>query len=301
MREQSTNQFRFSQGLKTSLISIFVNMILAVIKSFTGIIGRSYALLADGVESVMDIFSSTIVYSGFKISSIPPDHNHPFGHGRAESLAAMVVSLSLVSAGVIIAIQSVRELFIPHVGPHPATLIILLLVIITKELLFRFLFKAGQSYESTAMISDAWHSRSDALTSLAAFVGISITLIGGTKYNSADEWAALFASGIILYNGIRLFKVALGEIMDEAVDPTIETRVRQVAEQIRRVRAVEKCRVRKSGYGYFLELHIEVDGHMTVIESHDVAHQVKDALLKSEIKVIDATIHIEPSHGDYPH
>lgn len=292
-------QQRAKKGMQTAVVSIFINMILAVVKIMGGILGHSYALVADGIESFLDIFSSTIVWGGIKIGAIPPDKNHPFGHGRAESLAGVMVSFGLIVAGIMIALQSIRELFMPQYTPYPFTLIILIVVIITKELLSRFLLRVGQGYESTAMVSDAWHSRSDALTSAAAFVGISISLLSHGQFAAADDWAALVASGIILFNGARILKMSIAEIMDEAVDPVIEEKIRNITKSVSKVKGVEKCRIRKSGFAYFVELHVEVDGEITVTEGHNIAHLVKDALINSEIKILDATIHIEPYEGEY--
>jgi cation diffusion facilitator family transporter len=292
-------QVRASKGMQTALVSVFINLTLSVVKILGGIFGNSYALIADGIESFLDIFSSTIVWGGLKIGSLPPDRNHPFGHGRAESLAGVMVSFGLIAAGIMIAVQSIREIFSPQFTPYPFTLVILIGVIVTKELLSRFLLKVGKEFDSTSLVSDAWHSRSDALTSAAAFIGISISLLSHGKLAAADDWAALIASGIILFNGIRIVKMSIGEIMDEAVDPIIEERVRLIARSVNKVKGVEKCRIRKSGFTYFVELHVEVDGSMTVTEGHNIAHLVKDALLNSELKILDATIHIEPFQVEY--
>ena len=271
-----------------------VNMALAFIKVFTGFIGNSYALIADGVESVTDIFTSIIVFSGFKIGAKPPDENHPWGHGKAESLAALFVALILCVVAVGIALQSIKEIANPSLAPAPYTLIVLVVVIFSKELLFRFLLKKSKDLDSLALKADAWHSRSDSLTSLAAFVGIGVSLFGGEKYVSADDWAALFASGIILFNGIKILRSATDGLMDTSSDPEIEARVRNIAKGIEGVINVEKCRVRQSGSGFFLEVHIEVDGGISVYNGHEMAHRVKGALIDSNLKIIDAVIHVEP-------
>jgi len=289
---------RIEKGIRITMVGILTNMFLAAIKIVTGIFGHSYALVADGIESLLDIFSSTIVLSGLTIGAIPADNDHPFGHGKAESLAAMVVSLVLIGVAVGIAYKSVCEIFVPHHIPARFTLIVLAGVIIIKEVLFRFVFKVGKSVDSLSLKVDAWHHRSDALTSVAAFIGISIALIGGKGYESADDWAALFASGVIAFNGCRLLKFAINEIMDAAPPPEIEKTIRQAARQVNEVIAVEKCRVRKSGLGYFVDIHVEVDGDLPVRLGHTIAHQVKDALLGTDIGVIDASVHIEPPKSE---
>src|SRR5271154_4656333 len=180
-------QKQLDRGVSSVLIGLSSNVILAVIKIITGIFGNSYALLADGIESTLDIFSSVVVLGGIKISSMPADENHPYGHGKAESLAAMTVSLILVMAGIGIAIKSVLEIMQPHHTPAFFTLIVLVGVIIIKETLFRFIFSVGKSVNSLSIKTEAWHHRSDALTSIAAFIGISIAIIGGKGYESADD------------------------------------------------------------------------------------------------------------------
>jgi cation diffusion facilitator family transporter len=288
-------QNRFDRGVSTVLVGLSSNVILAAIKIITGIIGNSYALLADGIESTLDIFSSAVVLGGLKISSLPPDENHPYGHGKAESLAAMIVSLILLMAGLSIAVKSTLEIMQPHHTPAFFTLIILIGVIIIKEILFRFLFSVGKSVNSLSLTAEAWHHRSDALTSTAAFIGISIAIIGGRGYESADDWAALAASGIIIFNGINMLRHAVKEIMDYAPNPQTEEAIRSIAGRIKGVAAIEKCRVRKSGLTLFVDIHVQVNGDMQVRQAHAIAHEVKDALITSSLGIADVLVHIEPA------
>lgn len=286
---------RFDRGVSTVLVGLSSNVLLAVIKIVTGIIGNSYALLADGIESTMDIFSSVVVLGGIKISSMPADENHPYGHGKAESLAAMSVALILLMAGIGIAVESVLDIMRPHHTPTVFTLIVLITVIIIQETLFRFIFSVGESVNSLSIKTEAWHHRSDALTSVAAFIGISIAVIGGKGYERADDLAALVASGIIIFNGINMLKGAVQEIMDYAPHPEIEETIRSIAGRVGGVAAIEKCRVRKSGLNLFVDIHVEVDGHMPVHQAHTIAHEVKDALIKSSLGIADVLVHIEPA------
>ncbi len=288
-------QNRFDRGVSTVLVGLSSNVILAAIKIVTGILGNSYALLADGIESTLDIFSSAVVLGGIKISSLPADENHPYGHGKAESLAAMTVSLVLLMAGIGIAIKSVLEIMQPHHAPAFFTLIVLVGVIIIKEILFRFLFSVGESVDSLSLKTEAWHHRSDALTSVAAFIGISIAIIGGKGYESADDWAALAASGIIIFNGIIMLNLAVKEIMDYAPNPETEETIRTIAGQVAGVSAIEKCRVRKSGLNLFVDIHVEVNGQMQVHKAHAIGHEVKDALMTSSLGIADVLVHIEPA------
>ena len=206
-------------GLRLSKLALLINAVLAAIKIAAGVIGNSYVLIADGIESTADIFSSVVVWGGLRVAVIPADENHPYGHGKAESVASVVVSMVLLGAALLIAAQSVREIMTPHQAPHWFTLPVLLAVIVIKETMFRLAFRVGSSIESTALKSDAWHHRSDALTSAAAFLGITIALIGGPGYESADDWAALLACGVIAWNGFRLLRAAMDEVMDATVSP----------------------------------------------------------------------------------
>ena len=281
-------------GLKVSGSAIAINLTLALVKVSTGVVGNSYALIADGIESTTDIFSSLIVIGGLRISSRPPDESHPYGHGKAESLAGLIVALFLLGAATLIAVQSIGEILSPGKSPAWYTLVVLGLVILVKEWLFRRMLKVGDEMESSALRNDAWHHRSDAITSLATFIGISIALIGGEGFEAADDWAALLACGIIAFNGIRLLRAALNEVMDAAAPDEIEEQIRQVACGVEGVVEIEKCRVRKSGLGYLMDLHVVVDGKMAVQQGHLIGHTVKNRLMAGPIPVSDVIIHIEP-------
>ena len=281
-------------GLRLSKLALVINAALAAVKITAGVLGHSYVLIADGIESTADIFSSVVVWSGLRVAVIPADENHPFGHGKAESVASVIVSMLLLGAALLIAVESVREILTPHQAPAWFTLPVLFAVIVIKETLFRLAFRAGHSLESTALKSDAWHHRSDALTSAAAFVGISIALVGGPGYENADDWAALLACGVIAWNGLRLLRAALDEVMDAAVSPEVVAGVRKLAGDVEGVIAIEKCRIRKSGLHLALDIHVVVDGGVSVRRGHDIAHQVKDRLLQSQHRINDVTVHIEP-------
>ncbi|MGI9108055.1 MAG: cation diffusion facilitator family transporter [Pyrinomonadaceae bacterium] len=276
------------------LVGALVNALLAAIKIGGGVIGNSGALIADGLESAADVMSSLIVWGGLRFSVKPPDENHPYGHGKAEPLAAAAASFALLAAAVLIAVESIKQILTPHSTPRWYTLIILAGVIGVKALLSRFVSNIGQGIGSSALKSDALHHLSDALTSLAAFIGISIALIGGRGYESADDWAALLACLIIFFNGARLLKDAVNEVMDIAVSPEYEGRIRLIARRVEGVIDIEKCRIRKSGLHHLIDIHVEVDGDIPVRRGHEIAHQVKDALLASEHRVLDVLVHIEP-------
>jgi len=282
-------------GLRTTLIGILANFVLAVIKGLAGLFGNSYALVADAIESASDIFSSLVVWTGLKVASKAPDEDHPYGHGKAEPLAAMVVAILLIGAAILIAIQSVENILTPHQVPAPFTLLVLGGGILVKEVLFRSVNQTGEEINSTAVKADAWHHRSDAITSVTAFIGITIALIGGAGYESADDWAALIASAIIVFNALHIFKPALREIMDAAPPSELLEEIRQVALTVEGVKGLDKSFVRKMGFEYFVDLHVRVDGQLTVKEGHQIAHLVKKAILQSNSSIYDVLVHIEPA------
>lgn len=288
------NATRAGKGMKMSLVNILLNTVLAAVKIVAGIFGNSYALITDGIESFMDIFSSTVVWGGLKIGTRPPDKEHPYGHGKAESLAAMTVSATLIVVAVGIAYQSVKEIFVPHHSPAPFTLMVLVAVIVIKEMMYRLLWTTGEEIDSNSVRADAWHSRSDALTSLAAFIGISIALIGGKQYASADDYAALFASGVIFFNGFRLLRVAVADIMDTALPFEFEEKIKNISRKVPGVVDIEKCRIRKSGLDHFVEIHVVVNGNISVFDGHQIGHEVKQALFNANLHIIDVVTHIEP-------
>ena len=265
-----------SQQLSTvPLVGIAVNAALAILKILAGVFGNSYALIADGIESTSDIVTSLVVWGGLRVSVTPADEQHPYGYGKAEALAGIVAALALLGAAVIIAVQSVREILTPHHLPHWSTLIVLILVVAIKECLARWIGKIGSAFESTSLQADAWHHHSDALTSIAAFVGITIGLVGGPGYEPADDWAALVACLIISYSSFRILWMAIKDLLDASPPKKFEEQVRVLALGVEGVQAIEKCRIRKSGTAYFVEIHVEVDGLETVQRGHDIGGHVR--------------------------
>ena len=289
-------KYRASMGIRSTIVGVIINVAFGMIKGIAGVVGNSYALIADAVESFLDIFSSVVVLGGLKIATIPPDENHPYGHGKAEPLAAMVVAFVLMATAVSLMVGSIGEISTgSHRAPEVFTLYVLIIVISVKEILFRLIFKVGKETDSTAVQADAWHHRSDALTSLAAFIGISIAIVGGKGYESADDWAALFAAGIIFFNAYRLLRPALDEIMDATPSVGLESSVRKTAMTVKGVIGLDKCYVRKMGLAYYVDLHVVVDGSISVKLGHGIAHAVKDKVKLSNPTVMDVFIHVEPS------
>jgi cation diffusion facilitator family transporter len=282
-------------GARVALLGMAINFVLAIAKITAGVLGNAYALIADGIESALDIGGSAIIWGGLKFAAKPPDASHPYGHGKAEPLAAAVVAIGVIVAALGLGVQSVREIFTPHHAPAPFTLVVLIAVVVIKELLYRFVIRLGRDVESTAVQTDAWHHRSDALTSVAAFVGISIALIGGAGWESADDYAALFACVLIAYNGYRVLSPALHEVMDTAPRGDMYDKIRAAASSVPGVVEAEKCLVRKMGLHFYVDLHVRVDGAISVRDGHDIAHEVKAAIRATEPRIADVLVHVEPA------
>lgn len=276
---------------------ILLNLLLGAAKLAGGIWGHSYALVADAAESLLDTLASLLVWAGFRVAAKPPDAEHPYGHGKASALAGLFVAATVLLAAVGIAWQSVREIITPHHGPHWLTLPLLAAVVAVKEFFSRRMLRLDEQYGATALKAEAWHHRSDALTSAAAFLGIAVGVIGGPGYEAADDWAALLACALIAFNGIGIARAAMGEIMDTAVPLETETEVRRLAGVVAGVRYVEKCRVLRSGLSLLVDIHVHVDGTLSVREGHAIAHAVKDALMAAPLTISDVAVHIEPARA----
>lgn len=282
------------QAVKTTYFSIIGSAGLALIKGVAGFFGNSYALVADALESTTDIFSSFLVLLGIKYANRPADDNHPYGHGKAEALITFLVVGFLITSASVIAYISIKNIRTPHELPEPWTLIVLGLIIIWKEISYRIVLKKSKEINSSALKADAWHHRSDAITSVAAFIGISIALVLGKGYESADDIAALFASAIIFYNSYLIFRPALGEIMDEHLYDELIEEIRTVSAKVEGVIDTEKCFIRKSGMLYHVDLHATVNADLSVKQGHDIAHLLKDTLRKEIPQLGHVLIHIEP-------
>lgn len=283
-------------AVKAIKISIFGNVFLALIKGLAGFFGNSYALIADATESTSDIFSSFLVLLGLKYANKPADENHPYGHGRIEPLVTFVVVGFLITSATIITYESIKNITTPHELPESWTLYVLGGIILWKEISYRLVIKKAEQTNSSSLKADAWHHRSDAITSIAAFSGISIALFLGKGYEAADDWAALLAAGFILYNSYLIFRPALGEIMDENLYEDMIEEIRRISLTVDGILDTEKCYVRKSGMKYHIDLHAIVDGDLTVKKGHELAHKLQDTLKTELPETEHVLIHIEPKH-----
>ncbi|AOW11157.1 cation diffusion facilitator family transporter [Flavobacterium gilvum] len=282
------------KAIKATYFSIIGNTSLALIKGAAGFFGNSYALIADAIESTTDIFASFLVLFGIKYSSKPADDNHPYGHGRAEPLITFLVVGFLITSATVIGYESITNIQTPHELPKSWTLYVLGAIILWKEYSFRLVMKRSKETNSSSLKADAWHHRSDAITSVAAFIGISTALFLGKGYEAADDWAALFAALFIIYNSYLIFRPALGEIMDEHLYDDLVEEIREVSHQVEGIIDTEKCFIRKAGMKYHVDLHARVNGDITVKEGHDLSHLLKDTLREKIPELGHVLIHIEP-------
>lgn len=282
------------KAIGTSIFSICVNALLAVIKFVTGILGNSFALIADAIESTADVFSSFLVLVGLKYSTRPADENHPYGHGRFEVISTFAVIGFLVISATVIAYESILNIRTPHSAPETFTLYVLGGIILFKELSYRYVIRKSKETQSSSLKADAWHHRSDAITSVMAFIGISVAVLLGEGFEAADDWAALIASGIIVYNAYKIFRPVLSEISDEQLYEGLIEQIREISLTVDGVVATEKCHVRKMGMTYYVDLHMIVDGNITVVEGHQIAHNLKDEIQRQIPHVADVLVHTEP-------
>jgi cation diffusion facilitator family transporter len=297
MAESSPERARTLE--RNTLVGLVASIGLAVVKGVAGLLGHSSALVADAVESLADAIGSIVVWQGLRVARREPDSEHPYGYGKAEALAALSVGVLLIAAAVVIVAKATSEMVVAHSAPASWTLAVLVAVIVVKEGLFRFLLGGAELHDSDAARADAWHHRSDAITSAAAVVGVAIAIWGPAwtgvpKLVLADEVAALVASGIILVTAWRLVRPSLRELLDGSVHERIDE-VRAVASSIDGVRLVEKLYVRKSGAAYHVDLHLHVDPSMSVHDAHALAGKVKAAIRARVPGVRHVLIHVEPA------
>jgi cation diffusion facilitator family transporter len=284
-----------AKAKKTALVSLLTNILMASVKGAAGILGHSDALIADAIESCADIFSSLLVLIGIQYASKPADEDHPYGHGKAEPLVTFAVVGFLLVSATIIAVESVRHLTEKQEQPAFFTLYVLAAIILIKELSYQYVYRKGQQTNSSSLKADAWHHRSDALSSLIAFLGILSTFVLGKGFEKADDWAALLASFFIVYNAYRIFRPALGEIMDEHTHHDLIDQIHLSAAEVPGVVGIEKCWARKNGMTYVVDLHLELDGNLSVTEGHAISHALKDHLMLAFPYLTDILIHIEPA------
>lgn len=279
---------------RAAALGIVVNVGLTIAKLVGGLVGHSYALVADAAESGFDLFGSLAVWTGVRIADRDATDEYPFGFGKAEALAGATVALLLLIASVGIAVASIHEIRTPHHAPAPWTLAVLASVIVIKELMARRVRRVATAAGSSALAADAQHHRSDAITSAAAFLGIAVALIGGDGWESADDWAALVAAGVIAWNGFSLLRTAVADLMDRIASPDVVRSIRAAAAAVDDVRDVEKLAVRRAGRGYWVDIHVQADPRMSLEAAHIVSGKVKGAIRAATPQVLGVLVHMEP-------
>jgi cation diffusion facilitator family transporter len=283
------------EAARIGLISFLSNLILACIKAATGIIGNSYALIADAIESFADIFSSLFLFFGLRYTQRPADETHPYGHGRLEPLLTFIIVLVLLLSAGWISVQAVNNLSKPQETPEPWTILVIFGIVIWKEGMYQLIMRRAKKIQSSALKAEAWHQRGDAITSVAALIGISIAIFFGPGYEKADEWAALIAAAVILFNAYKILRPAISEFMDEHLYYDLADQIKQISKEVEGVINTEKCYIRKVGTSYVVELHARVNGSISVHEGHEIAHSLKDFICEKLPEISHVSIHIEPA------
>lgn len=278
---------------RAAALGFMVNAGLAAVKLFAGLAGQSFALVADAAESMADILGSVVIWGALRYGGRPPDAEHPFGHGKAESLAALAVACLIVLAGLGIGFEAVRGALTAQEPPRWWTLPVLVVVIVLKEAMFRVARRSARAQTSSAGFADAWHHRSDAISSLATLMGVSLAVLGGARFAQADDWAALVAGLIIVINGGLLVRRPYAELLDRSA-PEIGEACARAALSVEGIRAIEQVHARQVGRVYRVIMHAEVDPDLSVREAHLLTGLVKDAVRRSEPRVASVLIHVEP-------
>ena len=287
----------YRTAIRAAVLGLAVNLVLGILKLIGGIVGGSFALISDAVNSLGDSLSSIVVIFALIFAQRPADREHPYGHSRSEAIAASNVALIIILSALYVGWEAVRRLPIQHGLPPLWTLWIAGANVLIKETLYRYKVRVGQRTGSTAVIANAWDHRSDALCSFAVLIGLSVVRWAGPDYYWADELSALVVVGLILWSGAKLFRLSASELMDLQASDALVQRIRAATEGVAGVENVEKLLVRKSGLEHFVDIHIQVDAQLTVDEGHRIGHQAKDALLKRFPTLRDVLVHLEP----YPH
>lgn len=283
------------RGMRAARLGLLANTALALVKGGAGVLGNSFALVADAVESIGDILGSLVVWGALRVAAQDADVDHPYGHGKAESIAAALVGLLLVVAACWIGVRAVHWILVPHPVPAPWTLGVLAVVIVVKETLFRRVLRLADDLGSRAVAADAWHHRSDVISSLAAVVGVGIAVLGGAAWYWADEAAAIVAGGLIARNGWHILRPAVHDLMDGAPSGDLLYRVRTAAEGVTGVLQTEKLMARRVGTRVLVDLHVHADPAMSLHDAHVLSGMVKSAIREAVPVVANVMVHMEPA------
>ncbi len=294
----SSSRPLYREATRAAALGLTVNLALGTVKLAGGLIGNSFALVADAVNSLGDSVSSVVVLFALRVAQRPADAEHPYGHTRAEAVAATNVALLIIVSALLVAWQAVVRLPEFHPLPPVWTLWIAAANVLIKEGLFHYKVRLGRRIGSSALVANAWDHRSDALCSLAVLAGLGAVRWGGTALIWADEAAALVVAAGIVFSAVRLFRQSASELMDPQADDELVRQIERTASAVPGVLAVETLWVRKSGLEYFGDIHIEVDPRLTVEDGHRISHRVKSRLLADFATLRDVLVHLEPGRRD---
>jgi len=284
-----------SIGKRVAVVSIAVSALLALAKILIGLVGHSTAVVADGFESAGDVVASSFVLFGFAIASRPPDEDHPYGHGRYETLTGLIVGLVLLLGGVGICYRSLQNVAGIHPPPAAYGLWPLLVSMVAKALLSGIKFKYGRRIGSSALVADAWNDFVDIISAVAAATALGLTLYDPARFWAADHYGGFAVGLIVVFTGIRVAKETSERLTDTMPSSELLAEIRTVANSVAGVRSVEKCYARSTGLQYHVDLHIDVDPDMSVRDSHEIATNVRFTLREQLDWVADVLVHVEPS------
>ena len=282
-----------------TLWGALVNIVLTVAKLLAGIFGRSAAMVADGVHSLSDLLSDLVVLVFTHISSKDKDRKHAFGHGKFETMATLIVSMILIAVGYKLMINGVDRIVDIATGetlskPSYIALIAAIVSIVTKEILYQWTIKVGKKTNSTVVIANAWHHRSDALSSIGSLIGIGGAIILGHEWTMLDPIAACVISVVIAVTAIRIAIPSLAELLEASLPEDIENEIIKTASEVPGVSDIHELKTRRNGISFIIDAHIVVDPSMTIVEAHDIATNVEEALTAKFGKETQMNIHVEP-------
>jgi cation diffusion facilitator family transporter len=270
---------------------------LAVIKIIAGLQGNSTAVFADGLESASDVFASGVVLLGLRVAAKPPDDDHPYGHGRVETLTGHLIGLGLTAAGSLISYGSLLKIGQPREVLAAWVIWPLLISLFAKLGLAGLKFRAGRRLNSNALIADAWNDTMDTLSAVVALSAVGLTLYDPGRFFDADRYGGFVVGLIVIGVGVRVAHEAAMQLMDTMPDAGKMVQIRAVAAEVPGARGVEKCFARKTGLRYHVDLHLEVDPEMTVRQSHEIAHLVQLRVMERLDWVAGVLVHVEPAPG----
>jgi cation diffusion facilitator family transporter len=280
---------------RVTLWGLAVNIMLSALKFTVGIMGGSQAIVADAIHSLSDTTTDLAVLFGVRFWTAPADDHHPYGHWRIETIITTCIGISLATVAIGISYNAITTLHTRgSTSPHLIALIGAIASIISKEILYRWTLKVGRATRSPAVIANAWHHRTDALSSIPAALAVLLARIS-PDWAFADHIGAIVVSGFVLHAAWGITRRATADLLDKAAPPSVKQEIEAVALRISGVETVHKIRTRAMGPGIYLDLHVLVNGDLTVREGHDISETVRQALLKDGPAILDVVVHLEPA------